>query len=139
MEIKKILVPIDSSAYSRDAAERAKSLAGFYGSEIILLNAIDISNIYQFDLPENIRAEYYRLSTELLQTFKQNLDAAGYRVTTVQREGVPYDVIIGYAEEADIDLIVMGSQGTSGVTSFLLGSVTRKVAIGSHKSVLIVR
>lgn len=139
MAINKILVPVDGSPYAQQAIEAAKSFAEKFDSEVILLHVIDNTNIYPRDLGDSIIKENRRLSSKILEKGKHLLDSLGEKVTTVQKQGVPYDVILSYSEEADVDLIVMGSRGTSGVNRILLGSVTRKVAVASEKSVYIVR
>jgi nucleotide-binding universal stress UspA family protein len=53
--------------------------------------------------------------------------------------GTPYESILGYAEETDVDLVVMGTHGRTGVDRYLLGSVTEKVVRTSDVPVLTVR
>jgi nucleotide-binding universal stress UspA family protein len=52
--------------------------------------------------------------------------------------GRPHAVIADYAEEYDVDLIVMGSHGRSGVRRALLGSVTERTLRSTHVPVLVV-
>ena len=54
-------------------------------------------------------------------------------------QGVPPEEIIGFSEKNDIDLIVMGTHGRTGIKGFLLGSVAEKVVRHATKSVLVVR
>jgi nucleotide-binding universal stress UspA family protein len=54
------------------------------------------------------------------------------------RVGAPHKVIADYAEDNDIDLVVMGSHGRSGVRRALLGSVTERVLRSTHRPVLVV-
>ncbi|SHJ58550.1 universal stress protein [Parasporobacterium paucivorans] len=146
MTVKKILVPVDGSPNSQKAIEKAKELAEQYGSQIILFNVMEMSSLdypsnpYTFsrELLERLNQESKLISTKILENAKKSLESLGERVSMVQEVGVAYDLIINYAETHDVDLIVIGSKGTSGVRN-MLGSVTRKVAVGSKKSVLIVR
>lgn len=143
---KKILVPVDGTEYSDLAITKAKSFAEDNDCEIILIHVIDNvsgnyhTNPYKFsrELVERIYHENQLISYKILENAKKELDSLGDRVNIVHKEGVVYDVIIDYAETIDADLIIMGSKGTNGLRN-LLGSVTRKVAIGSNRSVLIVR
>lgn len=68
-------------------------------------------------------------------------DAVGntVSVTTAVREGRPYQTILEYADTEDIDLIVMGTHGRTGVERYLLGSVTEKVVRTAEVPVLTVR
>ena len=59
--------------------------------------------------------------------------------TTAREVGRPSGAIVDYAEEHDIDHIVLGSHGRTGLARFLLGSVAERVARRSPTSVTIVR
>ena len=65
--------------------------------------------------------------------------AANVEVESVILEGNPAEEIINFAENNDIDLIVMGTHGITGIERFLLGSVAENVVRHSKKAVLIVR
>ena len=54
-------------------------------------------------------------------------------------QGNPANKIIDFAEKNDIDLIVMGTQGKTGIHRFLIGSVSENVVRHSERSVLVVR
>jgi len=53
--------------------------------------------------------------------------------------GEPYESVLDYADEHDIDIIVMGTHGRTGLDHHLLGSVTEKVVRTSDVPVLTVR
>jgi len=79
-----------------------------------------------------------RRSHQLLDEQVHRLSPAFADVRTHVREGDPRRVILACADELDVDLIVMGSQGLTGLKEFLLGSVSHKVAKHSHRSILLV-
>ena len=54
-------------------------------------------------------------------------------------EGDAAAVIIDIANKLDVDLIVLGSRGTSAIGRYLLGSVANKVVQYAHKPVMVVR
>ncbi|MEE8357814.1 MAG: universal stress protein, partial [Candidatus Hydrothermarchaeales archaeon] len=58
---------------------------------------------------------------------------------TAIRMGEPANEILGFATENDIDYIVMGSRGLSGIKKFLMGGVSTRVMEHSHCYVLIVK
>ena len=68
-------------------------------------------------------------------------DAVGDDVTveTAVRSGNAYERILDYADEEDVDLVVMGTHGRTGVDRYLLGSVTEKVVRTADVPVLTVR
>jgi nucleotide-binding universal stress UspA family protein len=65
--------------------------------------------------------------------------AANVEVESVILEGNPAEEIIDFAEKNDIDLIVMGTHGITGIPRFLLGSVAENVVRHAKKAVLVVR
>jgi nucleotide-binding universal stress UspA family protein len=69
----------------------------------------------------------------------ERLDAAGVPHETSVRDGSAHRAILAAAEEADADMIVMGTHGRTGVGRVLLGSVTERVVRRSDAPVLSVR
>ena len=136
-----ILVPIDGSAQSDAAVEYATS--EFDPSEITLLHVIDpIEAGYSATASvPGFSEEWYKHQKEeaeaLFEATREYVDGA--EVTTATEVGRPSRTIVEYAEENDIDHIVMGSHGRSGVTRILLGSVAEAVVRRSPIPVTIVR
>jgi len=64
---------------------------------------------------------------------------AGVKVEPVFLKGIPADKILEYAEENNIDLIVMGTHGLTGFKKFLIGSVAEKVVRHSKVPVMVIR
>jgi len=141
---KKILVPVDGSEYSDQALQKAKAIAGAFDSEIVLLNVIETTksdyptNPYKFsqELVKQYHNESRMISEKILGAAQAQL--SGLKVTTQALEGRPADVILQYAKNNDIDLVIMGSAGIGGVRN-MLGSVTRQVALGLEIPILIIR
>jgi len=65
--------------------------------------------------------------------------SANVEVESVILEGRSAEEIIDFAEKNDIDLIVMGTHGMTGITRFLLGSVAENVVMHSKKAMLVHR
>jgi nucleotide-binding universal stress UspA family protein len=135
---------------SDSAAAALKFLAGFpfpAGSEAIVLSVIDnrsfplddeFGDAFGIDLQET--REVQQGETErLLAAAGQRLREAGWAGSTQIRNGDPAEEIIRAAEEQDVDLVVLGSHGTTGIGRFLLGSVSDRVLSHAPCSVLIVR
>jgi nucleotide-binding universal stress UspA family protein len=68
-----------------------------------------------------------------------SLRAAGFEARPEVRSGLPGPTIVAFAGEGDVDLVIMGSHGRTGVARLLLGSVARHVLHHSSCSVLVVR
>ena len=62
-----------------------------------------------------------------------------FTVTGMVEEGDPSVIIIDVASKLNVDLIVLGSKGTSALGRYLLGSVANKVVQYAHKPVMVVR
>src|SRR6056297_1422823 len=138
-----VLVPIDGSPQSDAALEYA--LEEFEDTEITVLNVIDpIEAGYtsQATVP-GYSEEWFEQSKaaadELFEDAQAAADEYGVDLATATEVGRPSRTIVSYAEDNDVDQIVMGSHGRSGVTRILLGSVAENVVRRSPIPVTIVR
>ena len=142
-EHERVLVPTDGSPQSRSALDYA--LREFPEAEVIVLTVInpvdagfsrqaatlgDAEGWY-----EGVRAD----AEELLAEVESVADDAGVAVDTAIEMGRPARTIVEYADAEDVDQIVIGSHGRSGVARILLGSVAESVVRRSPVPVTIVR
>ncbi len=88
---------------------------------------------------EKIEAEEERQGKTILAESKELLQNAGFQVRTVLQRGDAATEIIEYAREYGVDLLICGSRGLNPITSWLLGSVSRKLVHYAGCSVLIVK
>lgn len=143
--IQRILVPIDFSDTSRQALHVACALVPEQARELHLLHVIpDPLRIPGFESPAGI--DYYarvekswmEQAVRRLQNLvaEQRLPEKG--LMTVALIGHPAKLILDYAEEQRVDLIVIGTQGENAVSRFLLGSVAERVVRHSRIPVLTV-
>lgn len=145
IQLRRILVPTDFSEYSRCALDYACASAERFGSELHLLHVV---HEYYPIVPEAGMmlpdADVYRKEAIAAaeQELKQ-LPAPGTHSTSfVVRKvcvGQPFLEIIRYAREQEIDLIVIGSHGRSGLSHVLMGSVAERVVRKASCPVLTVR
>ncbi|WP_254663289.1 universal stress protein [Haladaptatus sp. W1] len=70
---------------------------------------------------------------------RKRADERDVPVETELLRGIPHEEILDYADENDIEVVVMGTHGRSGVEHFLNGSVTEKVIRNSTLPILVVR
>lgn len=135
---KRILVPIDGSDHSWDAFEFA--LDEHRDDEVTILHVIDqIEGDYE---PGESTSRALKRSEDLEAEVHERLETAegsDTRVEFVTREGRPADEIIALAESEEIDQVVMGSRGLSGVKRLLLGSVAETVVRRADVPVNVVR
>lgn len=137
----KMLVAIDGSDESMDAADYATSISKEYNAELYALHVIR-ADIDLFGSPENSEfitrmrndGEKY-LDKVKLKANEKNVQIKTEIVSTMDISGG----IIDYAEDNDIDLIVIGSRGRSELKKLLLGSVASHVVTYAHCPVLVVK
>ena len=148
----KILVGIDGSEYSRNAVNYALDFAVKYGSELFLLAIVpskvhhgDSSGVFGMVSPsyfDEYKKEAEKWFEEIINHI--NKETTIDTSTKVKSEVIttPFSTpasILNYAEERDIDLIVIGTRGKSGLKKMLLGSVASDVVTYSYCPVLVVK
>lgn len=142
MNYNKILVPTDGSKFSAISEKRALKMADQIGAELIFLSVAE--NNFSFGFRYKKAAE--NLSSILIEEANENIKSAenlakdfpNVNVSSVVKEGIPADVILNYIESEDIDLVVIGSSGKSGITKFVMGSVAEKVVTHADCDVLVI-
>ena len=140
--MKRILVPVDFSEHSGFALEVAAILARKYESEIIVLHMLGLSEAYltKDETQEFAEARYYM---KLAKTrFERFLDQAYLKELKLRQMVQNYKVfseINQIAREQNVDLIVMGSHGTGGLSELFVGSNTEKVVRSSDIPVLVIK
>ncbi|MFP8954249.1 universal stress protein [Natrialbaceae archaeon A-arb3/5] len=137
----RILVPMDGSDPAHAAVEHA--VATHSDDEIIVLHVINPSPpSYGGDVPYNYDqiVETAKKNAEgLLDTAREIGDEHGVSIETETTVGTPARGIVEFAAENDIDQIVLGSHGRTGVSRVLLGSVAEQVVRRATVPVTVVR
>lgn len=139
-----ILVAYDGSKLSKKALEHAIAIAKNNGNT--RLEAVVVENTYSF----TIAASYGVYSHELIEEMKKKDNQLIKELEHTLKElpnptkatllsGSPGQAIVQYASDNDVDLIVMGSRGLSGVKEFFLGSVSHFVVQHSKCPVFILK
>ncbi|MFW6188595.1 MAG: universal stress protein, partial [Actinomycetota bacterium] len=112
-------------------------------TRVILLHVFHVPAEYRAYGPDSTFA---RLSSEMEQRLRERLEELagplrreGRTVDVECVQGIPAEVIVRQAEEADVDLIAMGTHGRSGMAHFLLGSTAERVVQHAACPVLTVR
>lgn len=145
IRLNRILLPTDLSEFAAPAAEYACAVAEKFGAELHLLYVV--AEVYPVLDPEYGTTfwpvEYMEQEEEYARKQLDALPAGDWkgRLRTVRatRRGHPYPEIVRYSRENEIDLIVMGTHGRTGLTHALLGSVAEKVVRHAPCPVLTVR
>jgi nucleotide-binding universal stress UspA family protein len=135
-----VLVPTDGSESAERAARYGRVLTAAYGSTVHVLSVVDERD---FDgVTGDEEPDAGRTAAE--QTAHEAVDAAAALfdtddVVTRVTVGVPSEAILAYVSEADVDLVVMGTHGRTGVERFIIGSVAERVVRHASVPVLTVR
>ena len=140
----KILVPTDGSGFARRGLEKALEYAEKFPAEITLLNVqlpaeepIGLGPWASISPPDTRQAQVN--GETIVQSEAKFAREKMPEVKTAVTFGNPADQIVKYAEENEIQLIVIGSEGLSGIKRFLLGSVANRVVAHAHCSVLVIK
>jgi len=148
--MKKILVGFDGSEGSRQALDRSISLLDENG-ELLVLAVIPSPSDKTF-----VDKEMYKTikkKAELMEMYKtikkkaelmidelvSSIGQQDFTIKGIIEQGDPSFQIINASNRLNVDLIVLGSKGTSKIGRYLLGSVANKVVQYAHKPVMVVR
>lgn len=134
--VKHILVPCDFSRFSDAAIKTASDLAIAAKAELHLLHILGDSPFLGRTEPETDRVRHAR---EQLDQQLQPLAVVELSIVKAVVSGAPHREICRYAQQHDIDLIVMGTHGRTGLAHVALGSVAEKVVATAPCQVLVVR
>ncbi|MFB6203644.1 MAG: universal stress protein [Candidatus Nanohaloarchaea archaeon] len=120
---ERILLPTDGSEESRRAVPHARSLAEKYDAEVHVLYVVDLRVDTAGEYLDTIMGEIEEEGERATESVAGEFDEAEEHV----RRGIPHEAINEFVEEKEVDLIVMGSLGKSGLERVLLGSTAEKV------------
>jgi nucleotide-binding universal stress UspA family protein len=143
---RKVMVATDGSEQAKKAVDRALEIANVGEKKLYVVHVIPLGEYYA-SMPPSVDAEWIQIMDEHLRTEGKEAIAyvenagkdANIEVEPVVLEGNPAHEIIDFAEKNDIDLIVMGTHGKTGLDRFLIGSVAENVIRHSKKTVLVVK
>ena len=139
----RMLIPLDGSKTAEKVLPHARRLASVAPVTVELLGVVEITDIAgdiasnEAPYAEALIREAERNSTEYLETLAKTFRNGKVRCNVEQ--GRPEDIIIAAAAADKGTLIAMATHGRSGVTRWLLGSVTEKVLRGTVNPLLVVR
>ena len=116
--IKKVLCAIDLTKASRNAFDRALSIARASKARLYILHAVPASYPFSRHQSERLR---------LLTSMRERAEREGVPVRTVEQHGDPARTIVLHAHARKADLVVLGSNRRRGWQRFRKGSVGERV------------
>jgi nucleotide-binding universal stress UspA family protein len=144
---KHVLVPLDGSTLAEEALPHAEALASVFDSRITLMSCVEPYVISLPMVPTPVPA--YDIDMDLdaltadrrkyLDTLRKKLAKKGLSVEIRACRGRGPDEILRFADEKNVDLIVMTTHGRSGIGRFIYGSVAERVIHGAKTPVLLIR
>ncbi len=141
---KNILVPTDFSDFSDKALQKAVDIATQHKSKIYLLHVVDriaqcaVDYCIDFALVEQVEKQSVKFAEEQLKKETAAVSANGVPIVFDVQKGDAYETIIKEQQDKNIDLIVIGSHGKTGLIQHL-GSIADKVVRGAKCPVLLVK
>lgn len=139
---KNIVIATDGSENSRKATFCGIKIAKLSGATVYAVHVIDtpsiVSEVWTAG-KDLIHEMMVRDGKKILSETKKIIEDSGVEVKDVLLNGHPGEEIIKFAEDNNMDLIVMGTLGATGLEKFLMGSVAEKVVRHSKVPVMVVR
>jgi nucleotide-binding universal stress UspA family protein len=138
--LKRILVPHDFSETSTEAVRYAIALSRNFGARLYFLHVgHDAVNQFEMEFPIGLEDALEDGVRERLLRLVTPLENAELNPEFAVRPGTPAAEIVRYAEDEDIDLIVMGTHGRGFMGHMMMGSVAEKVVRTAPCPVLTLR
>lgn len=134
-EIDTILLAVDGRVGARSAVTHALQMAMVLEADVHALSVVDPAATSVSSVLEAFE-DVARNAVEEVESRGSN---RGITVTTAVEHGEPHDTIVTYAENADADLTVMGTESRSGLDRLVFGSCSQRVVSRAPSPVLTVR
>jgi nucleotide-binding universal stress UspA family protein len=145
VRLERILVPLDGSDSSFQAARYAIRIAKMANAEIIFMHAVVNPPYVEYKTAGLVIMHYIEEAKMHAEAWyakagdMASKEGVRFSSETILDIASPADSIVTYAERKKVDLIVMGTHGRTGIKRFLLGSVASGVLSHAKCSVLVVR
>jgi len=140
--MKRIVVPIDFSEQSETALKVAATLAKKSNSELFVLHMLELSPAIMSNteyIPQVHIVHLIKVTEDRLSKFLDKPYLKGIKITPIIKHYKVFSEVNEVAEKHEVDLIVMGSNGTDGLEEIFIGSNTERVVRSSEIPVLVIK
>ena len=131
MQIRRILVPVDFSSYSRRALDEAITFAKAFAAELHLLHCYrflpDALALYGVEKPQSFELDMRDAARKRMEEWCEIARAHGLTVHSHMAANLPSKETVELAERIGADLIAIGTRGLTGLKHVVLGSVAERV------------
>jgi nucleotide-binding universal stress UspA family protein len=135
---KKILVATDGSKYSTVAVDKAIAFAKSYGGGLLVVSVVDVPTEFYAEAPKAVE-DMVKKAKQYTAAVKKQAAEAGVTAETFVGESEAHTAILNLAKEQNVDMIVVGSHGRTGLRRLLMGSVTEMVIGNAPCPVLVTK
>ncbi len=145
VEFKNILVATDGSRFATAAESEAIGLAKKNKSRLIVLAVVPSESMQPMDIVHSQMSREVIAEKELneaeknAKAVKEAARKEGVSVEAFIMGGKPADAIVQVAKEKNVDVIILGSHGKTGIDKLLMGSVAERVIVLASCAVLVVK
>ncbi len=142
VNIKSLLVAVDGSEFSDKAVRYACAMGPSLGAEVVLLHVVPMlvsATPYHDTVSDQPFLALQKVGEDILAKAKGIAVSLNCEVTELISHGDPANKIVDIACEREVDLIIMGSRGVSGIKRLFVGSISDKVMNQAPCPVMIVR
>ncbi|TWT82444.1 putative universal stress protein [Planctomycetes bacterium CA13] len=141
--MRRVLLATDGSQCAQQAASFLAHVPHRQKLNLTVMTVLQMPSINRRYPVEGLMSSFVAREREFadatFEKVKEMFDGADVDIEHVYGEGHPSQRIIEFAKERDVDFIIVGAQGHSGIRRMLLGSTSDEVATQAHCSVLVVR
>ena len=124
---ERIMVAVDGSSNSDFAVDQALSMASTCNSNFFAITVVDIYPVYM-EGALGVKEKAENEARKILRKVEEKAKEANISCETILCVGhQPHEFIVKEAKDKNIDLIVMGTHGRTGLKKFFMGSVAQKV------------
>jgi universal stress protein A len=144
MQVKRILFPTDFSEGALQALPYAVDMARTHGAKLYIMHVLyDIASASGLHIPHtSVDMMYKEMEASAIRELEQfgwdkreDLKDVEYKVI----RGVPYEEILKFIKEKNIDLLVIGTHGRTGIDRVIFGSTAQRVVRHSPCPVLTIK
>ena len=128
-----ILIPTDGSENVAQAIDNGVAIATQFDATVHALSVVPY-----VVTRDRLRYDPETEAERAVETVEQRCTEEGVDVSTAIRKGSPPEEVLAYSKDNDIDVIVMGTHGRSGLEHAIIGSVAERVVRKSTIPVLTV-
>lgn len=129
-----VLIPTDGSDGTRQSIRHGLTIANRFDATIHALSVVPEGPLGTLQNDAAIAA-----ADRAVERVDREATREGVPVETAVEQGVPHEEILAYADDRDVDMIVMGTQGRTGLDRVLVGSVTERIVRMADVPVVTVR